>query len=340
MKTYIRHLGAVCLLIALMVGMSACTPQAPSTKDNNCLTIICTTYATKEIAKNLVKDWSTLPTGQGYDSVQISILGQAGRDLHSFEPTAADLVSLVNADVFVYLGETAEPWVTSALSAVSADGVNLSMMSACEDALLPVGLDSDTCTPDGSGHDHDHDHAHSHGEGTAYDEHIWMSLRNMVTMTKAMSQTLQGLVPHAKDLISANEQAYVASLQALDTKYRDMVAESEKKEVLIADRNPFAYLMHDYGLTCHAAFPGCSSETEASFATQAKLLETVKDHGLSYIFQTEGGESSIAKTIGDATGAEVLTLHACQVMTEDERWGVDYLTIMENNFENLKKALE
>ncbi len=332
MKKYLQICIAVCLCAGLLLGACACTPAAPSTKDNNCMTIICTTYAAKEIALALVKDWYSLPPGHGYDSLQIQILGQAGRDIHSYEPTAADLVSLYNADLFIYVGDSAEPWVKNALTAVGGDGEAFDMMSACHDALLPVGHDGDTCSPE-------HGHDHGHAEGEAYDEHIWMSVKNMMTLTSAISARLQALAPHAGELIAANEAAYLAELSALDGAYAEVVAGAQRQEILIADRNPFVYLLHDYGITCHAAFSGCSSETEASFATQTRLLETVKDLGLPYIFQTEGGESAVAATLADATGAEVLTLHACQVMTEEERGSVTYLDIMRKNLENLKKAL-
>ena len=331
MKKTLSYILIFCLAVSLWVGGCACQNTQPTTKDNNCLTIICTTYAAKEIATALTQNWTTLPEGHGYDALQIQILGQGGRDLHSYEPTAADLVSLHNADVFVYIGESAEPWVGSALQTVNmAEGVAFDMMDACHDSLLPAGHDSSTCTPD---HDHDHD------SNTTYDEHIWMSLKNMMTLTQAMGEQLQTIAPHAKDLIEANQTAYVAKLQALDTQYTDMVAGAQRQEVLVADRNPFVYLMHDYGITCHAAFPGCSSETEASFATQTMLLETVKTQKLPYILQTEGGESTIAKTIAEATGAGVLTLNACQIMTNEQRFEVTYLEIMENNLETLKKAL-
>ncbi len=334
MKKYLQICMVVCLCAGLILGACACAPAAPSTKDNNCLTVVCTTYAAKEIAVALTRDWQSLPAGHGYDALQIQILGQAGRDLHSYEPTAADLVSLYNADVFVYVGDTPEPWVKNALAAVGGDGETFDMMSACHDALLPAGHDSATCSPE-----HGHDHDHRHGEGETYDEHIWMSLKNMMTLTSALSAQLQAVAPHAKALIEKNEAAYLAELRALDTAYAEVIAGGKRQEILIADRNPFVYLMHDYGITCHAAFPGCSSETEASFATQTRLLETVKTLGLPYIFQTEGGESAVAATVAEATGARVLTLHACQVMTEEERSSVTYLDIMRNNLENLKQAL-
>lgn len=330
MKKYIRKVGAICLALAMMCGLFACADTPKTTKDNNCLTIICTSFAAKEIALALTQNWLTLPTGHGYDSLQIQILGRSGRDFHSYEPTAHDLVSLYNADVFVYLGETAEPWVASALSAVDSQSLVFDMMASCEAFLLPTGHDSGTCDPE---------HDHEHTEGVVYDEHIWMSLSIMMQLTSAMSQALQTMLPHAAQLIAENENVYLAELEDLDQQYKEMMTEAKREEVLIADRHPFAYLLHDYGITAHAAFPGCSSETEASFATQATLLETIKSQSLPYIIQTEGGESSIAKTLAEATGAEILTLHACQIMTEEERLHTTYLDIMEENLETLRLAL-
>ena len=322
---------AVALVIALMVAtlafLPSCSETAPTTKDNNCLTIVCTSFAAKEIAKALTQDWLTLETGHGYDSLQISILGQGGHDLHSYEPTAADLVSLYNADVFIYVGDSAEPWVASALSAVDAQSLVFSMMEACDSDLLPMNHDEEDCE---DGHDHD---------SVSYDEHIWMSLRNMMTLTSALGEQLREFLPHAADLIQANEDAYVDELSSLDEAYAEMVAGAMRKEVLVADRNPFAYLMHDYGIKTHAAFPGCSSETEASFATQTNLLEIVKRKKLPYVLQTEGGESSIAKTLSQSTGTGVLVLNACQVMTDEERLNTAYIDIMRDNLETLRKAL-
>ena len=334
MRRYLCVCLAMCLCAGLLLGGCACAPTAPSTKDNNCLTVICTTYAAKEIAVALTSGWDDLPEGHGYDALQIQILGQAGRDIHSYEPTAADLVSLYNADLFIYVGDTAEPWVANALAAVGGDGTSVDMMTMCHDALLPMDHHEDTCSPE-PGHSHDHDHD---GDET-YDEHVWMSLRNMMTMTAAVSQSLVQIAPHATELIRQNEQAYLAELAALDAAYTAVVEGGARREIMIADRNPFAYLMHDYGITAHAAFSGCSSETEASFATQTRLIETVETLDLPYIFQTEGGASSVASTLSSTTGADVLTLHACQVMTEEERGSVSYLEIMARNLESLKKAL-
>ena len=111
-----------------------------------------------------------------------------------------------------------------------------------------------------------------------------------------------------------------------------------KKTVVIADRHPFGHLIAHLGLDCVAAFPGCSSETSASFETQTKLIEAVKSGKLSYIFVIEGSDRKVAEVVAAETGAEILTLNSMQVVSDYE--SLDYIAVMRSNLENLKKALQ
>ena len=92
------------------------------------------------------------------------------------------------------------------------------------------------------------------------------------------------------------------------------------------------------GLDCVAAFPGCSSETSASFETQTTLIETVKENGLAYIFVIEGSDAKVAGVVAAETGAEILTLNSLQIISDYE--DLSYIEIMRGNLENLKKALQ
>ena len=70
-----------------------------------------------------------------------------------------------------------------------------------------------------------------------------------------------------------NGDAYRKEFEELDARYRDMAASASRKTILFGDRFPFRYLAEELGLTCYAAFPGCSSESEPSAATIAFLID-------------------------------------------------------------------
>lgn len=71
--------------------------------------------------------------------------------------------------------------------------------------------------------------------------------------------------------------------------------------MFFGDRFPFRYFAEDYGLEFHAAFSGCSSETEASSATMSYLIDIVKKENIPVVFYIEFSAKTIADKIADAT---------------------------------------
>ena len=65
-------------------------------------------------------------------------------------------------------------------------------------------------------------------------------------------------------------------IKELDEQFTELINNAERKTVVFGDRFPFRYFAEDYGLEFHAAFSGCSSETEASSATMSYLIDIVK----------------------------------------------------------------
>jgi zinc transport system substrate-binding protein len=187
----------------------------------------------------------------------------------------------------------------------------------------------------------EHDHDHDHGDGACaligQDEHVWLSVNNAIRITEAISHAIQGVDVENAVAWQACEKTALDELTALRNEYTAMMETASHKTVVIADRYPFAYLFRDLGITCIAAFPGCSSETSASFATIVQLTDAVKTHELDYIFIMEGSDGKVAEVVAEETGAEILTLNSLQVVSDFE---IDYLQVMRSNLENLKKALQ
>ena len=99
----------------------------------------------------------------------------------------------------------------------------------------------------------------------------------------------------------------------------------------------------DLGLDYYAAFAGCSAESEASFETIVFLAGKMDELGLPAVLTIEHPRTRIAETVVQATKArnqKILALDSMQSITaQDVMAGVTYLSIMENNLEVLKEAL-
>ena len=180
-------------------------------------------------------------------------------------------------------------------------------------------------------------------EEKEYDEHVWLSLKNAETLVGAISNALQELEPVNKSVYTANADAYVQKLAALDTEYQKVVSAGTYKTVLFGDRFPFRYLVDDYGLNYYAAFAGCSAESEASFETVSFLAKKVDELKLPCVLTIEGAQHKIAETIVQNTAEKnqkILTMDSMQSTTsQDVANGTTYLSVMEKNLDVLKEAL-
>ena len=114
-----------------------------------------------------------------------------------------------------------------------------------------------------------------------------------------------------------------------------------RKTLVFGDRFPFRYFADAYGLDYFAAFPGCSTETEASASTVAFLIDKVKAENIPVVFHIELSNAKIADTIAEAAGAKALELHAAHNISKaDFESGVTYLDIMTRNADALREALD
>ena len=321
MKRIITVLLCLTIVLGMVSVFAGCdTPKNPTTADNNGITIAVTGPAAHALVRPLAKGYTE---DGGTSVVTILPLYKPGQDIHSFEPAAKDIISLSNADVVVCTGS--EAWLNSALQSSGNTAARVvSMMKACDIHAVE--------------HDHDHSSEDSSCALMANDEHVWLAVDNATLIVMAVTNALKEADPANASVWDKHSEAFKTQLIALNTEFHDAVRSSAKKTVVVADRHPFGHLFAHLGLTCTAAFPGCSSETSASFETQTKLIEAVKSGELSYIFVIEGSDRKVAEVVAAETGAEILTLNSMQVVSDYE--SIDYIATMRGNLENLKKALQ
>ena len=282
-----------------------------------------------------VFDWARAVAGDD-GNVDITMLLDSGVDLHSYQPTAQDIMKVATCDVFVYVGGESDEWVEGALAeAINPDMVVVNLLEALGDDVkeeeIVEGMEAGEEEEEGE------------EEEVEYDEHVWLSLRNAEKLVKVLADALGQADPDRADAYAANTAAYADQLSALDAEYAAAVESADFDTLLFGDRFPFRYLTDDYGLNYYAAFVGCSAESEASFETIVFLAGKVDELGLSAVMTIEGDNHRIAETIVENTrarDARVLAMDSMQATTgEDVKNGVTYLGVMEGNLEALKRAL-
>ncbi len=305
------------IVAALLFICAFCGCDNVQTEEQNGIKIVCTAFPQYDFAKSILGDVSG----------SVVLLTDNGADLHSYEPTAADIIEISSADLFIYVGGVSDEWVEGILK--SANNPELSTLAIMD--TVETFYEERV-----SGMQHDHEHEHD----SQKDEHVWLSLENAIEITKAISDKMCEADGENASVYTANANAYIEKINALDKEYEAVINSAKRKVLLFADRFPFRYLIESYSLEYYAAFSGCSSESEASFETMAFLIDKAKELSLPVILTIDGSDGSLAKTVSEATGATVKTLDSCQsVSITDIENGTDYLNIMNSNLEILKEAL-
>lgn len=290
-------------------------------------------------------DWTREILGDQSERTEVTMLLDNGVDLHSYQPTADDLIKIAECDLFIYVGGESDGWVESALASTSnPDRAVINLIDTLGDS---VKLEEVVEGMQETEHDHEEDEDHAHDadeQETETDEHVWLSLRNAQAVCQKIAEKLGEIDPEHEQAYTQNALAYIDQLAALDAKYQAAVDAASKKTLVFGDRFPFRYLTEDYGLNYYAAFVGCSAETEASFETIRFLAEKTDALGLSHVLTIENPNHKIAETVVANTSSknqQVLSMDSMQSVTsKDVAAGATYLSIMEHNLDVLTQALQ
>lgn len=334
MKRIISPLLGILLIFTILSGCSR--PAAALQTDSDKLRIVSTIFPGYDFAGAIAGEYA-----------ELTMLLPPGAESHSFEPTPQDIIRIQDCDLFIYVGGEGDAWVDGILDSLDTTNIKvLAMMGQVEavEEELVEGMEDDHDHAEQAEYDeHEEDHevaGHDDSDDTELDEHVWTSPLNAIAISRAIADALCEIDSGNAAAYRANADSYQTELEALDADLRGVAENARRRTVVFGDRFPFRYLADEYGLEYYAAFPGCSTETEASAQTVAFLIDKVEGERIPAVFHIEFSNERMADTICESTGAKKLLLHSCHNVTKDEfDSDVGYLDLMYANVDSLKEAL-
>lgn len=287
-----------------------------STSEGNKTTIIATNFPAYDFAREITKD----------SDIEVKMLLKPGSESHDYEPTPKDIISISKSSMFIYVGGESDEWVDDLLDSIDTSNIQIVKMLDEVNAVYEEKVE---------GMQSDEDE-----EEKEYDEHVWTSPKNVIMISRTIKDKISKIDPNNRELYNNNFNEYKSKLDSLDNEFRKIVQNSNRRELIFADRFPLRYFVDEYGLSYYAAFPGCSSETEASAKTISFLINKVREDNIPVILTIEFSNKKIAKAISKETGAKILEFNSAHnISSEDFESGKTYLDIMNDNLEVLKEAL-
>ncbi len=299
-----KKLLIILICIATLLTAGGCKSE----NEQKPLSIVTTSFSAYDWTREIM---SEVPIE--YD---IALLG-GGVDMHSFSPSADDIVKIASCDLFIYVGGESDIWTDEITLKDGGVAINL-IDSLDKSALIEI-------------------------EG-GYDEHIWLSLNNAQILCKTISDALSQLSPQFSNTFDVTRENYAKKLLSLENEFLSACDGATEPSVIVVDRNPFNYLFQNcQGIGVYCAFETCTTDSEASFDMIVRLANTIKKLGAKAVVVSEDYDRSLVDTVlqtANVKDCKVYTLNSMQTVTDtDVQNGANYFDIQKQNLENLKLSI-
>ncbi|MGJ9385004.1 metal ABC transporter solute-binding protein, Zn/Mn family [Salipaludibacillus sp. CF4.18] len=292
----------------------------------------------------------------GGEYVEVENIVPVGSDVHTFEPTANQMIELAEADLFIYNGADYEGFSDSIIDAVDSHDVKIITASEGIDLIKynhnkqdsgeirghddehngHENNDHDDVNNDHGHENNDNDHDHEHGEN---DPHVWLDPIRAIEVAENIKDALVEARPDAEEEFSLNFEELKLDLQELDDNFQGMVDEVTQ-DTMIVSHAAYGYWKDRYGIN-QIAISGLSSTNEPTIQQIQEVISFMESNDITYVMFEQNIPTNIAETVREQVGAEELWLHNLSALVEENIENEDdYFSLMEKNVETLRKALQ
>jgi zinc transport system substrate-binding protein len=317
MKKLLSLFLSVCLPLSLL--LAGCGNEQSKKKDKDILTVYTTVYPLQYFTERI-----------GGSYVDVQTVYPPGSDEHTFEPTQKDMIDLINADYFFYIGLGLEGFVNKAKDTLKNEEVTL--------VALGEQIDIEkTHSENGASHDEEEDSDHGHSNGSV-DPHVWLDPLYADELANTIKQELVKKMPSKKDVFEKNYQTLAKELKELDQAFESTIQTAKHKEFIVSHA-AYGYWEDRYGIE-QISISGLSTTNEPSQKKLEEIVTQAKEHNIHYILFEQNVTSKLADIIKQEVGAQPLMIHNLSVLTpENIKQKATYFTIMNQNLKTLKTAL-
>lgn len=294
-----KYLVLSLVIFCIMSTTVACSTNSrtlPKEDQSNSLKIYTTFYPLYDFTKKIAGNFA-----------QVENLIPAGVDPHDFELSPKQAADIFDADIFIFLGESMEPWATKIAKNLDKQGITVieAGKSLIED----------------------------------HDPHIWL---DPVLASKIAKRIYDGIVWVDKKheaIYRKNLTQITKRLDDLDNSFKQLASGSQTKDI-VTSHAFFGYVARRYGFN-QVAITGLSPQEEPSMKKMTELINFCKSNNIKYIFTEPGENLKLVQALSQDTGAEILELNPLGTLrTHEIEAGEDYFSLMEKNLEVLKTALD
>jgi len=310
----IRKILFTLVILVVVIGIAVAafnqTNKNSKNSDNSKIKVAASFYPLYEFTKQV-----------GGDRVEVTNITPAGVEPHEYEPTSANITNILGSKLFVYQGGDFDPWSSKIAKQAEAEKVRTL------DAITGISLISEDAINDS-------------GEiSSVPNPHTWLDPILAIAEVKSIRDNLIAIDPGSQSTYQQNADNYITQLKTLDSNYIQGLAQCRQSRIIVT-HDAYVYFAKRYNFQT-LPIAGLEPSDEPTPSELASLITTAKESGLKYVFFESQVSPKYAETVAREVGAKTLTLNTLESPTTTElSSGMNYITGMNDNLNNLKIAME
>lgn len=310
-------------IILLLVGCSESTSNDDNNETNNqeILKIYTTIYPLLDFSEKI-----------GGEFVEVENIVPTGADAHSFEPTNKTMIKIAEGDLFIYLGTGIEGFTDAVINAMKNEDTKI--INSSEGVRL---ISSSESLNETESEEEEEEHA-DEIEGDN-DPHVWLDPQRSIQLADNIKNALVEMKPEQREYFEENFNLLKKDLEELDLSFKSMVEQSPNKTFIVS-HSAYGYWQDAYGLE-QVGISGLSPSNEPSQKSLEEIIKVAENQDIKYVLFEQNVENRVAEVIKREIGADTLTLHNLESLTEEDiKNNEDYISVMEKNIETIRQVLK
>jgi zinc/manganese transport system substrate-binding protein len=288
----------------------------------------------------------------GGDHVALRTLVGPDGDAHVYEPTPSDARAVGEAKVLVVNGFQFEGWLPRLVETSGFKGTEVVATTGLEPILFAeeeeghdhaAGESHEGQAHEASAEGHKHEAAEAGHEGHDHgvnDPHAWQNLSNGVVYAQNIVKGLSEADPENAADYKAKGDAYIAEIKAMDARVKsELAAIPEDHRKVVTSHDAFGYFAKTYHVDFIAP-EGVSTESEASAADVAKIIDQIKAEKITAVFVENISDPRLVERIVAETDAKMGGTLYSDALSGPDGPAATYLGMFQNNLEQIIAALK
>jgi len=258
----------------------------------------------------------------GGEEVTVRQLIPDNLEVHTWQPSFADILAVDEADVIIYNGASLDHWFEDDILSIVDSSDKIIVETTKGVKLLETEPEL----------------ADEHEE--LYDPHTWISPFIAKQQAQKIYEALIQKDPNHEDYYTERWQKLKMRFEELDNNYLTGLSTKNKEEIFVA-HSAFGYPADRYGFKQYGVI-GISADEQPSVSVYADLVEMMIEHETYVVYvdpvYTDESAQTLKNELERLSGQDVQILKLYFMLGTID--GLDYFGQQEKNLENLKIGLE